>query len=185
MIWVVTSPERVHEEAVYLNELAAAGADVILLRKPGWALPEYTALLDKMQHPARVMIAGHPSLLEQYPVMGLHVNEAGRADFTPPAIRSTILSTSVHTQQSPGSQWHYLLMGPVFDSISKTGYSGRGHLFTAIPRNSIAIGGVQAANIRQVKNKGFYGAALLGTLWSNPATALKNFQTIQQLWEHS
>ncbi|AWO01476.1 hypothetical protein DLD77_07105 [Chitinophaga alhagiae] len=96
-----------------------------------------------------------------------------------------LLSTSVHTPESPGTAWQYLLLGPVFDSISKQGYSGKGHLFTTIPPNCIAIGGINASNIARARAMGFHGAALLGAIWQNPATAVKNYQLIQSLWDHS
>ena len=185
MIWIVTSPERIHEEAGYLNGLLIAGADVLLLRKPGWPEREYAALLDQLHDHSRVMITGHPALLQQYPVMGLHVSEAARPGFDTAAAHAGVLSTSIHVPVSPGEQWRYLLLGPVFDSISKAGYTGRGHLFADIPPNSIAIGGVQADNIHAVKSKGFRGAALLGAIWNNPSMAVQNLKNIRRLWEHS
>ncbi|RPE13559.1 thiamine phosphate synthase [Chitinophaga lutea] len=196
MIWIVTSPERIHEEHLYLNELAAAGPVTLLLRKPGWSLEAYTGLLDRLHDHSRVMVAGFPELLQRYNVMGLHVGEAVRrtdnsrtvpSAGTPhrQASQAPVFSTSIHTPGAPAGPWNYLLLGPVFDSISKNGYSGKGHLFVAVPPNCIAIGGVQADNIRQVKSMGFCGAALLGTIWSNPAGAVKTYQTIQDLWQHS
>lgn len=193
MIWIVTSPERIQGEAAYLNALADAGPATLLLRKPGWDLHAYTSLLDQLHDHSRVMITAYPELLMRYQVMGLHVSEMTReammekdAEAQPPAPRQKpVLSTSIHTPHSPGERWRYLLLGPVFDSISKTGHSGKGHLFHTVPPNSIAIGGVQASNIAKVKAMGFCGAALLGAIWQNPAEAVKNYQLIQQLWEHS
>lgn len=231
MIWIVTSPERIHGEAAYLNALTDAGPVTLLLRKPHWDLHAYASLLEQLHDHSKVMITAYPELLLRYPVMGLHVSEgrreavmglfrreqmlksagqcttklpdsegargaegactvehperSGRTPELQPPAPHPVLSTSIHTPHSPGEQWQYLLLGPVFDSISKTGYSGKGHLFQTVPPNSIAIGGVQASNIAKVKAMGFCGAALLGAIWQNPAGAVKNYQIIQQLWQHS
>lgn len=232
MIWIVTSPQRVPEETKYLNELAAAGPVTLLLRKPGWEVQEYTALLDGLQDHSKVMITGYPELLGRYNVKGFHmgesmrerirglmredvlkqlaltgsehkVNEIGDAGNTgrfqdavsiqtcgapttrPARYCNPVLSTSIHTPESPGPAWQYLLLGPLFDSISKKGYRGKAHLFTAVPPNCIAIGGIDASNITHAKAMGFQGAALLGAIWQNPALAVKNYRIIQTLWDHS
>ena len=198
MIWVVTSPERIHEEAAYLNALTAAGPTTLLVRKPGWALLEYTALLEQLHDYSRVMAADYPELLECFPLAGFHASERMRekGKVLPAHLAATahiasggraplVLSTSIHFPQSPGPEWRYLLLGPVFDSISKPGYTGKAALFNTVPPNTLAIGGVHAGNIAQVKRMGFCGAALLGALWQHPAAAIKNYQTIQQLWERT
>lgn len=237
MIWIVTSPQRVPEEKKYLNELAAAGPVTLLLRKPGWELREYTALLEGLQDLSKVMITSYPELLGRYNVKGFHMSENRRETISglmredvlkqlaltgsmhkvnrnqdtgntsrlrdavliqscgtgqrpiPTCLTARncnpVLSTSVHTPESPGPAWQYLLLGPVFDSISKKGYSGKAHLFNTIPPNCIAIGGIDASNIMRVKAMGFHGAALLGAIWQNPALAVKNYRIIQTLWDHS
>ena len=43
VIWVVSSPQRLHGEAAYFHHLMDAGLDTLLLRKPGWTAPEYAA----------------------------------------------------------------------------------------------------------------------------------------------
>ena len=163
MIWIITSPERIHDEAAYLNELAAAGPVTLLVRKPGWSLEAYTRLLDQLHDHSRVMVAGFPELLTHYNLMGLHVSETARLsgelnflrrskqEEDPIVTGTPVYSTSIHSPQTPAGPWNYLLLGPVFDSISKAGYTGKGHLFQAIPPNSIAVGGVQAANVSAVK----------------------------------
>ncbi|WP_343700557.1 thiamine phosphate synthase [Chitinophaga sp.] len=190
MIWIVTSPQRVPEETKYLNELAAAGPVTLLLRKPGWELQEYSALLEGLQDHSKVMITGYPELLGRYNVKGFHMSESMReqqptSPILPARYCNPVLSTSVHTPENPGPAWQYLLLGPVFDSISKKGYSGKAHLFNAVPPNCIAIGGIDASNITRLKAMGFHGAALLGAIWQNPAMAVKNYRIIQTLWDHS
>jgi thiamine-phosphate pyrophosphorylase len=99
-----------------------------------------------------------------------------------------ILSTSVHdlqTLQQLPSLFSYAFFSPVFDSISKQGYKGvveDGFLLgsAGMPVRVIALGGIDAGNIQRVINMNFDGAALLGTIWNEPAKAIDNFKIIQK-----
>ena len=68
----------------------------------------------------------------------------------------------------------YVFLSPIFDSISKEGYTSA---FTSesireaaekgiIDKRVIALGGVDENNLLQVKDFGFGGAAILGGLWN-------------------
>ena len=67
----------------------------------------------------------------------------------------------------------YVLLSPVFDSISKKDYHAnytseelrKAHKAGIIDKKVIALGGIDADNIRQVKDYGFGGAAILGAIW--------------------
>lgn len=181
MIWVVTSLERVYDEALVVHELFAAGLEVLLVRKP--SVTDSAALLDQIdtRFHAKIILAGHMELLERYNVMGFHMSERLRLNHTF-ARPACCISTSVHEAVEPPGQWDYLLLGPVFDSISKPGYHGRLASFGAIPRRTIAIGGVDAGNVGQLKVAGFAGAALLGTVWRSPASAVQEYQNVKLAW---
>lgn len=212
MIWVITSPERLHEEAVHINRLLTV-ADVLLLRKPGWATGEYAVLLEQI-HPryrSRIMIAEQPALLQEYGLMGLHMSERARLQASPAMLErylslGVVLSTSIHQCDCPGSMWGHLLLGPVFDSISKPGYGGRFGRYAAnsavvkgdcyavkdsansaavnnIPRNAIAIGGVNAANVGITRAMGFSGTAVLGAIWQETGDPVEIYQEIKAAWE--
>jgi hypothetical protein len=77
--------------------------------------------------------------------------------------------------------WDYLVLGPVFDSISKPGYTAR--QFDSIPPNAIGIGGIQPANAGKVKQMGFRGAALLGAIWQEPSLAVEVFIQAKGSWK--
>lgn len=79
------------------------------------------------------------------------------------------------------TDWDFLLLGPVFDSISKAGYKGR-H-FSNIPRNAIAIGGITPSNLEKLQQMGFYGAAMLGALWQKPERAVEVFIKAKTSWK--
>ena len=98
------------------------------------------------------------------------------------------LSTSVHNleelRQLP-SCFDYTFFGPVFNSISKAGYAA------AVPENFVlveaekavpvvALGGINAGNIRLLWKMNFDGAALLGSIWQEPEKAAENFKRINE-----
>lgn len=77
--------------------------------------------------------------------------------------------------------WDFLVLGPVFDSISKAGYKGRS--FGHIPHNAIAIGGVTPSNLEKLQQMGFYGAAMLGAIWQQPEHAVEIFIKAKTSWK--
>ncbi len=74
MIWIITSPERIYEEAPVIAALLAAGAGRVLLRKPGWSTQQYAGLLDKIpaEYYSRLMIRDQPLLARRYKLAGVH-----------------------------------------------------------------------------------------------------------------
>ncbi|RPD38451.1 thiamine phosphate synthase [Chitinophaga barathri] len=199
MIWVVTAPDTVPDEASILYDLFSAGLETLLLRKPGWSATEYEALVQNVPpgFRNRIMLAGYPELVEPYGLKGLHLSERLRGII--PSRETAVfrasgffVSTSIHsagefsangsamTNNTP-SDWDYLLLGPVFDSISKAGY--RAQHFDDVPYNAIGIGGITPCNAGKVKGMGFYGAALLGAVWQEPEQAVEVFMKAKQSWE--
>ena len=74
----------------------------------------------------------------------------------------------------------YVFLSPVFDSISKLNYHAnytpeeirKAHKAGIIDKKVIALGGIDTDNIRQVKNYGFGGAAIMGALWNKFASCM-------------
>lgn len=214
MIWVVTAPGLVPDEASVLYGLFSAGLETLLLRKPGWSAAEYESLLQGVPpgFRNRIMLAGYPELVEPYGLKGLHLSERLRAVVPASEIArfrnsGFFVSTSVHAMEEspvngsgrhqpvqektgrPGNTangywpagWDYLILGPVFDSISKPGYTAR--RFDLIPPNAIGIGGIHPSNACKVKQMGFRGAALLGAIWQEPLLAAEIFIQAKGSWD--
>jgi thiamine-phosphate pyrophosphorylase len=179
MIWVATSPETVAGEISHINSLLYAGLDVLLLRKPGFSALQYERFLEGIDplFYSRIMIAGQPELVVKYGLRGLHMSEALRASITPGDYK---VSTSIHSVQA--LQYDHLILGPVFDSISKPGYLGRLQEMKNIPPNTLAIGGIHQKNIGSLKPMGFCGAVLLGAIWNDPFNAVPAYQSIYTAW---
>lgn len=211
MIWVATSPEAIPGEVSHINSLLYAGLDVLLLRKPGFSAEQYEQLLQGIDPLffSRIMIAGQPLLVEKYRLRGLHMSETFRTSVMPEGFAGNgyQLSTSIHTEQietwsfQPAEQhavfvevqhvmpslkmWHHLILGPVFNSISKPGYTGRLQEMKNIPANTLAIGGITQHNIGHLKPMGFCGAVLLGTIWNDPFNAVPTYQSIYAAWNRT
>jgi len=215
LIWIITSPERIHEEVDIIAALLAAGVERVLLRKPGWSTAQYTALLDKLPPECynRILIRDHSALADRYGLAGVHWSGEGMHRLllgavagngkTAPVTGKTEQptrylspenfkenSTGIHSTDSitlTDKRFQTLLLSPVFNSISKPGYHGRleGRLPDKNNRQVLALGGVDHTNIHLLRNWHFDGAALLGAIWKTPAQAVENYYRIQQLWNKS
>jgi len=77
----------------------------------------------------------------------------------------------------------YTLCSPVFNSVSKPGYSAN-KAWESCPQSSAnlyALGGVTDKNIVALKQHNWKGAAVLGHIWGKPKEAIKRFKTLQEL----
>jgi len=196
MLLVITHPELLPHEAARWEELLAAGANALLLRKPGCGQEEYARLLDQVD-PAcysRILVAEHWQLCRRYGLMGVHYSEHLRnsghplpaAQHPPYGLRSTGIH---HTAALPAAarEWDLLLLSPVFDSISKPGYKGRysGSFRLQRPQGGariLALGGVDHTNAARARAMGFDGIALLGAIWKTPHKAVEQYKHISSIW---
>lgn len=72
-------------------------------------------------------------------------------------------------------QCSYVTLSPIFNSISKQGYCAaftqeelkRAKDLNVVDQKVVALGGIDAENIAQIKELGFGGAAVLGTIWKS------------------
>ncbi|MNL58746.1 Regulatory protein TenI [compost metagenome] len=95
------------------------------------------------------------------------------------------LSTSVHQLHDLEklNSFDYTFYGPVFNSISKLGYTGLSKVNLILPDQNrkikiIGLGGITHQNIREIKKLGFDGTAVLGTIWNSKTTAINNFKSL-------
>ncbi|MBO9728898.1 MAG: thiamine phosphate synthase [Chitinophaga sp.] len=190
MIWVITSPERIHEEVQIISGLLSAGASRVVLRKPGWTQEQYRALLEGIppDYYGRLLIRDEPLLATEYGLAGVHWSKAANTFHAAAAYSEN--SIGIHSADEitvMSKRYSVLLLSPVFDSISKPGYTGRaaGTLTNKDHRPVLALGGVDHTNIISLKKWQFDGAALLGAVWQTPAKAVENYYRIQELWNKS
>lgn len=192
---VISSPSPLAAEGRLINQLFQAGMSCFHLRKPDRGFETIRDLLGEIEPGYHDRIALH-QFHEMAPELGitrLHYTEAARSRTPPSAFwkhrkAGCTLSTSIHQLNALNGLEHfdYAFYGPVFNSISKPGYT------RTVPDNFIcpkadhqarliALGGIQACNLGKIKQMGFDGAAVLGTLWNDPHQTLQRFKQLKEL----
>ena len=188
----VTCPLEVEREVDYINSLLYHGLSKIHIRKQGWSAEKIRQLISGIDGNYRDRLALHQNheLAEDLEVKHLHFKEADRKGVCKALIEGLkesgfTLSTSAHFEclLPDLDSFDYVFFGPVFDSISKSGYQSTlpdNFRLNSSLKNVYAIGGVSDTNIETVMDMGFSGAALLGALWTEPAAALDNYLNIMK-----
>lgn len=198
-LYVITTPTFFVEEHNIINALFEEGLDGLHLRKPD-SQPIYSErllrLIDHRWH-KRIVVHDHFYLKSEFSLRGIHLN---RRNPEPPRNYRGQLTRSCHSI-SELREWKprlaYAFLSPIYDSISKTGYASAFSTQTlemaaedgTIDSKVVALGGIDTANITQVRNIGFGGAALMGTLWnrfdnhssSSYSDLIKHFHTLRKL----
>ena len=183
---IITQDIATEREAETVNELFAKGLQRLHIRKPLFSADDYRHyinIIDSKYH-KRLVISGCFELWNEYELGGIHLNSHMRNE---PAVWQAIalipaaaISTSFHTWQEVMDNsfpYSYVFISPVFDSISKRGYSGSIDISRAITVKDhftenkqycpgiIGLGGVGQAQLNVLYQNGFDGAAMLGSIW--------------------
>lgn len=172
---LITPPTYFVEEDKIITALFEEGLDILHLRKPDTA-PIYAERLLTLipeQYHKRIVVHGHFYLKEEFKLKGVHLNS--RNPNLPSNYKGHI-SCSCHSLEEVKEHkknCDYVFLSPVFDSISKKDYHAnytpeeirKAHKLGIIDKKVIALGGIDVDNIKQVKDYGFGGAAILGALW--------------------
>jgi thiamine-phosphate pyrophosphorylase len=191
----ISSPDFIPDEAALINSLFREGLVCLHIRKPESGEEEFAYLLSQIEPDFLDSIAVHQhhNLAKELGVKRLHFTEKDRKMTDPEIFKSLknsnfILSTSIHElaeidNLSPA--FSYTFFGPVFDSISKTGYkSVLPDDFYIRPEIKkipiIGLGGISSKNLEKVYAMNFDGAAVLGTLWNEPENVIVKFR---KLWD--
>ncbi len=199
---VITSPVEEENEAGKINRLFDEGLQILHLRKPDWESEKYELLLKKIapQHYKKIVIHSHFKLIGKYNLKGIHLKSRMLLEsetqnikeaFRLAAKRNLTISASMHSLQQLREnkrKFDYVFLSPVFDSISKKGYSAAFDMeevrtFLAgynSPVEVMALGGVHEGNIQQLVSCGFSGAALLGNIWCE-GESLEQFRKIKKI----
>jgi thiamine-phosphate pyrophosphorylase len=206
MLVVISNPAAVTDETTIINDLFDEGLEVLHLRKPDITIEEIRSLLKKIkpQYYQRIALHQHHDLADDFGIKRLHYKEANRKKhegkllylYSSPLLRrgaggEEILSTSIHQiedYKTLSPSFTYTFFGPLFDSISKPGYTSKlsdDFVFPIGPGHPkvIAIGGINATNIQKAIDMNFDGVAALGTIWSKPEDSVRQFKTLQKAWE--
>lgn len=198
-ILLISPEQNIPDEAEMVNELFSRGLSVFHLRKPDWSFEQLHDFLKKIHQEFhnKIVLHAHFVLADTFRLKGIHLNESNKkliGQFE----QYNIISASFHSIQDIKENtfpYQYVLLSPVFNSISKPGYNGKFDLrllteeLNVIRKGNqsapkiIALGGISAANIITVKEAGFSGAALLGAVWTceNPIETYLQIKTLAGL----
>ncbi|MDB5271663.1 MAG: thiamine phosphate synthase [Chitinophagaceae bacterium] len=149
----------------------------------------------------QIILHSHWSLADEFELKGLHFGASVLKDMRTEEQqdwwlyakkKGLTISSSVHDQE----EIHRLPLGvdevwlsPIYESISKAGYQAA---FTASQFDTwtkniqqqkqakvFALGGVKAEHLNELKQRGFYGAVALGTVWKD-IQGLKDKEILKQ-----
>lgn len=192
---VLSDPAYFKGEASLINQLFEAGLSVFHLRKPDSERGTYASLIGKIheRYHHRIALHAYHEIIIDFPsIKRLHYPEWLRKQICKdeihsedPVLTNCTLSTSIHhlkeLDQLEG--FDYTFYGPVFNSISKPGYAAVADADLVLPERKndvriIALGGIDARKVAQIKRLGFDGLAVLGTIWNKKEQALDNFKQL-------
>lgn len=174
---VITPPQFVDAEAQYVKTLFQMGLDILHLRKPYAQTDDCRRLLDAIpsEYYSKIVVHDHFCLCREYELLGIHLN--GRHPDVPTDFSPRSVSASCHSIQEVAMRkddLDYVFLSPIFDSISKEGYQSaytdnvlaEAAQSCIIDDKVIALGGITANAIPQLKKWHFGGAAFLGDVWN-------------------
>lgn len=181
---IITPPDDVAHEPRVVSQILQESSATLHLRKPGRGPEELAGYLrhipSGLHH--RIMVHDHPHLMETYHLKGIHFTERQRLKRLH-AIRQPrqawpgcTISSAFHRIPDipePDGLLDYIFLSPIFDSISKQGYTAAfDHedlkCFLATTGHTVfALGGVDERRIAVAATLGFSGAALLGAVWAS------------------
>lgn len=174
---IIFTPENIFpKEAQMIALLLENGVDRVHIRKPN--INDVRNLLKELPNWCfhKISIHQHIELLKSYPEIGFHFSKKHH-QFNKDIYANILLnfkgclSTGVHhwSEINLTNKYSYQFISPVFDSISKVGYS-KNKLLQKIPNHCkkieiYALGGIDANTIIDADKMQYKGVGVLGAIW--------------------
>ena len=171
---VITYPDFIAEEATKINALFDAGLELLHLRKPQASKEDYLSLLNAIhsQYHAKIKIHEYFECIDDYNLLGVHLNARNPMY---KGVKQANMSKSCHSldELSKIDEYDYVFLSPIFDSISKEGYTSNfsnemlkeASCQGIINDKVIALGGIDKETLPLIKHYAFGGVAVLGSVW--------------------
>lgn len=188
MIIVIAPEKDIPNEIEILHQLFNAGLQYYHLRKPHKNIQEHKAYLNqiKPEYHNRIVVHYFHKLINSYNLKGIHFQEQKRIDalengkgyFNDLQMSGKTISSSFHNPkvlENCDLEFDYHLLSPVFSSISKKDYLGKGFNVTGTDKFIIGMGGITSKNIKETLDLGYKGVGVLGGVWGaeKPVEAFK------------
>jgi len=194
MIVLIAPENDIPNEIEILNQLFREGLLVYHLRKPKKNYEEHFAYLNKIdkEYHNRIVVHYFHELINDFNLKGIHFQEQKRIDhidnpgqyFKNLNMFGKTISSSFHEPEVLKAcyfEFDYHLLSPVFSSISKKGYKGKGFDVNHIDKTIIGMGGINAETIEETITLGFKGIGVLGGVW-NAEDPLEGFIKIKETY---
>ena len=177
----------IDEDAYLISNLLKMGIHSIHLRKPEATINECRQLLTKLtkEERAKIIIHDYPELYTEFSLKGIHINK--NITSLPDGYNGfkTRSCHSFEEIEKYKSDYDYLFLSPIFDSISKVGYKSaftKEELLKAstsglIDHKIIALGGITLDMLPYFQELNFGGIAMIGGIY--------NTNTINNLTHHN
>ncbi|RXP59419.1 thiamine phosphate synthase [Lutibacter sp. HS1-25] len=197
MIVLIAPEQDIPNEIELLHQLFEAGLQYYHFRKPFKNYQEHVAYLNQIdtKYHNRIVVHYFHELINEFNLKGIHFQEQKRCDvlengkgyFNNLNMAGKTMSSSFHEFQELENcdiEFDYYLLSPVFSSISKQGYAGRGFDVTNSSKKIIGMGGINISTIKDTLKLGFKGIGVLGGVW-NSENCLERFLEIHQQYTSS
>jgi thiamine-phosphate pyrophosphorylase len=184
---ILVSPEKDYpEEHGLVMEMFRLGLSQYHVRKPKYSTEKLKSYLSKFdpKYIDRIVIHTHHELAAQFKIRGIHLTERHRKNnklfnwfmlkylkYRRPDLQISTSFHVIHSLKYYHPRYRYVFLNPIFESISKLGHKStfnENSLRAALQKTKykvIALGGVTADRISEVKDYGFAGFGLLGIIW--------------------
>ncbi|QCE42969.1 thiamine phosphate synthase [Psychroserpens sp. NJDZ02] len=191
MIILIAPEKDSPNEIEILNQLFEAGLLFFHFRKPDKNYDEHVAYLNQIdsKYHNRIVVHYHHELINTFNLKGVHFQEQKRIDhidnpgqyFKSLNMFGKTISSSFHDPKIVEDctfEFDYHLLSPVFSSISKANYEGRGFDVKAIDKTIIGMGGISEDTIAKALTLAYKGIGVLGGVWNteNPVESFKNIK---------
>ncbi|WP_272149873.1 thiamine phosphate synthase [Tenacibaculum aiptasiae] len=195
---VLIAPEiDIDKEIEILHQLFEEGLMYYHFRKPSKTYEEHVSYLNQIDKKYHDRIVTHyfHELINEFDLKGIHFQEQKRIDalengkeyFIGLNMIGKTMSSSFHEPEELTAcdiEFDYHLLSPVFSSISKKGYEGRGFDVNHIDKTIIGMGGINANTIGKTLTLGFQGIGVLGGVW-NAENPVESFKEIKRSYEEN
>ncbi len=195
MIVLIAPETDVSNEIEILHQLFQEGLQYYHLRKPNKNYEEHCAYLNQIdsKYHNRIVVHFFHEMVNEFNLKGIHFQEQKRIDnidnpgqyFLNLNMYGKTISSSFHeleVLENCDFEFDYHLLSPVFSSISKKGYEGRGFDVNHINKRIVGMGGVTSDNIIEFDKLGFKGVGVLGGIW-NSSEPLMEFKKMKSYFE--
>ena len=145
-----------------------------------------------VKHHDKIITHYFHELAVEFNLKGIHLQEQVRIDFGTDLEKYVMensktlsVSSSFHNPsdlESCSVNFNYHLLSPVFSSISKQGYEGKGFDVNGTNKIIIGIGGVNEQTIDATLNLGYRGIGVLGGVW-NSKDPVEAFLSIKRKYD--